>query len=101
MTDASCPITEDTIMKTKLSATFLASALLMVSAGASWAEPSPDLMNSVSSARSEAAKTSEASAVKPKAKQNQTEGSPWAHTRAITAGQSTVAIPDFARHHNK
>ncbi|ODU23872.1 MAG: hypothetical protein ABS95_02875 [Verrucomicrobia bacterium SCN 57-15] len=88
-------------MKTKLSATILASALLIASAGAGWAEPSPDLMNSISRTRSEAAKASASKPIKSKAKHDYAKSSPWAHTRNITAGQSTVAVPDVAHHHNK
>lgn len=90
-------MTEKTIMKTKSSAIILGSALLLASAGVSWAEPSPDLMNSVARTRLEAAKASDTSASKSNAKRNHAKCSPWAHTRNITAGQSTVAIPDLMR----
>jgi hypothetical protein len=88
-------------MKIKCNGIILGSALLLASAGMSWAEPSPDLMNSIASTRLEAAKASEASVVKSNAKPDRAKCSPWAHTRNITAGQSTVAVPDFARHCNK
>ena len=84
-------------MKTKLSGLILGSTLLLVSVVVSRAEPNPDLMNSISNTRLEAAKTSKASAIKSSAKHDFAKGSPWSHTRNITAGQSTVAVPDFAR----
>lgn len=88
-------------MKTKLNAAILGSALLLASAGVSWAEPSPDLMNSVTRIRLEAAKASKGNAIKSNAKRDYAESSPWSHTRNITAGQSTVAVPDFTRRGNK
>lgn len=83
-------------MKTKLKGVLLGSALLLAPAGVSWAGPSPDLLNSISSTRLEAAKASEASAIKSNAKRDRAKCSPWSHTRNITAGQGTVAVPEIA-----
>lgn len=83
-------------MKTKLNGILLGSALLLAPIGVSWAGPSPDLMNSISSIRLKAAKGPEASAVKSNAKRGCAKYSPWSHTRNITAGQSTVAVPEIA-----
>lgn len=84
-------------MKTKLSGILLGSGLLLATAAGSWAEPSPDLMNSLSALRLEAAKAAQ---VKPATLQAKTECAKcvWSSTRNITAGQSTVAVPDFTRH---
>jgi hypothetical protein len=86
-------------MKNKLNI-LLGSALLLASAGASWAGPSPDLMNSALSARFQAAKNSSGASVS-NTKHECARGSVWSHTRTITAGQSTIAIPDLAYHCDK
>ncbi len=83
-------------MKTTLKGVLLGSALLLAPAGVSWAGPSPDLMNSISTTRLEAAKASDASAIKSNAKRDCAKCSPWSHTRNITAGQSSVAVPEIA-----
>ncbi len=83
-------------MKTTLNGILLGSVLLLAPAGVSWAGPSPDLMNSISSTRLEAAKASETSVVKSNAKRDSAKCSAWSQTRNITAGQSTVAVPEIA-----
>ncbi len=83
-------------MKATLNGILLGSALLLAPFGVSWAGPSPDLMNSISSIRLEAPKASEASAIKSNAKSDCAKRSSWSHTRNITAGQSTVAVPEIA-----
>lgn len=83
-------------MKTKLNGILLGSALLLAPVGVSWAGPSPDLMNSVSSLRLEAAKVAQA---RPAAAQVTLKCAGCAdvlRTRNITAGQSTVAVPEIA-----
>lgn len=80
-------------MKTTLNGILLGSALLLGPAGVSWAGPSPDLMNSVLSLRLEADKVAQA---KPAAPQAKRECADVLRTRNITAGQSTVAVPEIA-----
>lgn len=88
-------------MKTKLNGVLLGSALLLVPAGVSWAEPSPDLMNSVMNTLSQAAKKSHQQFVSTSQKTEPAKHSVWAHTWNFTAGQSTVAIPDLSYHRAK
>lgn len=85
-------------MKTKANGIFLGSALLLATVAGSWAEPSPDLMNSVSAMRLEAAKVVPARPGASPAKTVCAKGVNWSNTRTITAGQSSVAVPDFTRH---
>ena len=83
-------------MKTTLNGILLGSALLLAPAGVSWAGPSPDLMNSVLSVRLEADKVAQA---KPAAAQATLKCAGYTdvlRTRNITAGQSTVAVPEIA-----
>lgn len=83
-----------TIMKTyRLNNIVLGVALLLAGVGTSRAEPSPDLMNSIHRLRVEAQKNARV-AFKP-ASASVAYWS-WTHTRQITAGQSTVAVPDFS-----
>lgn len=84
-------------MKTKTNSILLGSALLLATVSFSWAEPSPDLMNSVSSMRLQGAKTSESRAIGVKAKPDWGNCLSWSRTRIITAGQNTVAVPDLSR----
>ena len=82
-------------MKTTLNGILLGSALLLAQVGVSWAGPSPDLMNSVLSLRLEADKVAQA---KPAAQATlKCAGyTDVLRTRNITAGQSTVAVPEIA-----
>jgi hypothetical protein len=85
-------------MNTKTNGILLGSTMLLATVAGSWAGASPDIMNSITAARLEATKASEAKAVKPHATHGCAQCSIWSHTRNITAGQSTVAVPDFTRH---
>ena len=86
-------------MKTKiteLNSLFLGSVLIVVTTAIGRAEPSPDLMNSITAMRLEAQKTSKASSGRANADRDCSKCLIWSRTQNITAGQGTVAVPDFA-----
>ena len=83
-------------MKTTLNGILLGSALLLAPAGVSWAGPSPDLMNSALSMRLEADSVVQAKPATPQAKRECAGCTDVLRTRNITAGQSTVAVPEIA-----
>jgi hypothetical protein len=86
-----------TIMKTyRLNSIALGVALLLAGVGTSRAEPSPDLMNSIHRLRVEAQKNARADAAAFKPGSASVAYWSWTHTRQITAGQSTVAVPDLS-----
>lgn len=80
-------------MKDTLNRILLGSALMVAAAGLSWAEPSPDLMNSINSTRAQAEKTTTNKPVSLDAKQGCTGCQSKTAPRNVTAGQSTVATP--------
>ena len=71
----------------------LGSVLLLVSSSPIWAEPSPDLMNSIAVIRAESAKTN---SVEPESKLEHAGCLVRLETRNVTAGQCTVAVPMIA-----
>lgn len=87
-------------MKKKLPGIVLGFTFLLATVAGSWAEPSPDLMNSLSAMRLEAAKDARPEPVLPQAKTGCAKCGNWTTTRTVTAGQSTVAVPDFTRQCN-
>ncbi len=80
-------------MKNTLNRILLGGALVVAAAGISWAEPSPDLMNSITSTRVQADKTTTNKPVSLEAKHGCTGCQSKTATRTVTAGQSTVAAP--------
>ena len=81
---------------TKLNSLFLGSVLIVATTGIGRAEPSPDLMNSITTMRLEAQKASKASSSKANTDSDCSKRLIWSRTQNFTAGQGTVAVPDFA-----
>lgn len=80
-------------MKNTLNRILLGSALVVAAAGISWAEPSPDLMNSITRTRVQVDKPMTNQPVNLDAKQGWTGCQSKTATRNVTAGQSSVAVP--------
>lgn len=70
-------------------------AALLGASSASWAGPSPDLMNSAKAQLAEAQVRRVPTCVSKAEREN-----PWLHTRTITVGQSTIAVPVEAFNQN-
>ena len=83
-------------MKTK-TRMIVGAALVLASAVIGQAGPSPDLMNSAMRLRLEAQRNSKSDADNPGSACGRTACWSWSHTRQITAGQSSVAVPDLLR----
>jgi len=82
-------------MKTyRLKSIVLGTALVLTAVGTSRAEPSPDLMNSIHWLRMEAQKRAKADAVTSKPASAEVTPWSWSRTRIITAGESSVSVPD-------
>jgi hypothetical protein len=84
-------------MKTyRLNSIVLGTALVLTAAGISRAEPSPDLMNSIHRLRLEAQRNAKADVATSKPASAGVTYWSWSRTRSITAGQSSVAVPDLS-----
>ena len=80
---------------TKFNGLFFGSVLVLASIGIVQAEPSPGLMNSITTMRLEAQKTSRTTLGKANSERS-VQCLAWSSTRNVTAGQSTIAVPEFA-----
>lgn len=72
-------------------------AMLLAPIGATQAGPPPDLMNSVWRIHSDAQKCTAAECRSSHSNHGAGTSWSWSRTRDITAGQSSVAIPDMSR----
>jgi len=78
---------------TRFNRILLGSALMLATGGMSQAEPSPELMNSISRMRLEAQKRDRAAVATFNPVSPFRTHWNWSDTRNITAGQSSVAVP--------
>ena len=83
-------------MKTiRINTTVLGTALILTAGAISQAGPSPDLMNSIHGLRLEAERHAKACAATSRSAAAGVTYWSWSRTQNITAGQSSVAVPDL------